>query len=214
MQENDIIYKIATQIKDKDNLKNDFKEVIGLASDLFKKKYIYTLQEEVDNHIKIAQKNPTKEITLLQSIKPFVEKDFHENIDKCINTLTNLNVFNSLKSKIISLEEVKNEIENKIEDAIKDKIEDTIKNKVEDKIELENSAPNLVKISTLETNDVFYSVNDEVHENYAPAFLDDSVKKDGVYDLDEKCLFSIQNDNAKTPNLIFIFVILLLFINN
>lgn len=196
MQENNSIYKIATQIKDKENIKNDFREVLVLASDWFKKKYIDTLQKEIDTHFEKVQKNPTKEVSLLKAIKPFIKDDSHEDIDKFIDTLVNINVFNTLKDKVISLNET---------------TEETTPLEVPS---LLLNTSDAVKASNINKKNLYYNDNPDLGDDIENNFIDDSVKIDGVYDIDENCIFSSQSKILDSSNILIILVIFFLIFKN
>lgn len=100
MQENNIIYEITQKIQDKEIVENDMKEAFLLVTDLFKKKYINKLESEVKNRLDFIKKNPPKEITLLNAIKPFLNENSHENIDNAITILTNFSAINFIKDNL------------------------------------------------------------------------------------------------------------------
>lgn len=156
MQENNVIYEISQKMQDKEIVQNDMKEALGLVTNLFKTKYIDKIDCELKTNIKNIQNNPTKEIVLLNALKPFAEKDSHKNIDNIINLVTNITAFKNLIPK------------------------------QQPKFE-----QNIIKANNLD--------------------IDPSVKEDGVYDIDENCLFYVNNSSNKQNSLIF-FVFLLLFL--
>ncbi|WP_250278964.1 hypothetical protein [[Clostridium] colinum] len=157
MQENNVIYEIAQKIQDKQVVENDIKEAFNLVTNLFKTKYIDKINLELKNNVDNIKNNPTKEINLLNAIKPFVIKENHKNIDNAINLITNISALNSM---------------------IPRNIEKNINNEV-------------IKVNSLN--------------------IDPSVKEDGVYDIDENCLFFVNNSFNISNNLIIIVLILLLF---
>ncbi|WP_317367606.1 hypothetical protein [uncultured Tyzzerella sp.] len=153
MQENNVIYEIAQKMQDKQVIENDIKEAFGLITNLFKTKYIDKINLELKNNIDNLKKNPSKEIALLNAIKPFILEENHKNIDNAINIVTNVSALSYMIPK--------------------------------------NIQNNVVKVNTLD--------------------VDPSVKEDGVYDIDENCLFSINNSFNMSNNVVFLVIILLLF---
>lgn len=152
MQENNVIYEIAEKIQDKQNLENDMKEAFSLVSNLFKTKYIDKIQLELKNNIDNIKTNPTREIVLLNAIKPFIMENNHKNIDNVIDLVTSLSALSSMLPK--------------------------------------------------KYNQNIVTVNN----------IDPSVKEDGVYDIDENCLFSI-NKSINIPNNLILLIILIVFKN-
>lgn len=153
MQDNNVIYELSKQIQNKEVMQNDMKEALGLVANLFKSKYIDKINLELKNHIKNIEDNPTKEIVLLNAIKPFVLEENQKNIDNMINIVTNISALSHILPKSLNTE-----------------------NKV-------------IKINA----------------------LDPSVKKDGVYDIDESCLTHINSSFDKPNNILMLAMFLLLF---
>lgn len=156
MQENNVIYEISQKIQDKKIVQNDMKEAIDLVANLFKTKYIDKIDCELKTNIKDVQNNPPKEIVLLNALKPFAEKEKHQNIDNIINLATNIAAFKNLIPK-----------------------------------QQPKTQQNVVKASNLD--------------------VDPSVKEDGVYDIDENCLYYV-NNNTNNQSGIMLFIFLLLFL--
>ena len=107
MQENNTIYEITQKMQNKNNLQNDMKEAFELITNLFKEKYFNKLEFEITQHINSIKNNPSNEIKLLNAFKPFLNNNTNKNIENIINTLTNLNAFNTLKTKIYSTKNLK-----------------------------------------------------------------------------------------------------------
>ncbi len=164
MQENNIIYEISKQIKNKDNIKKDLNNAFLHISNMFKDKYINKIDAEVKNILKDIQNNPSKEINLLNAIKPFLKEDSHVNIDNTINFLQKVYLINNI-SQNINQNTVQKE-DNKQED--------------------------LVCISAVEKAE------------------DSSIKEDGVYDIDENCIFGLNNIMQNNTFLLLILFIILI----
>lgn len=97
MQENNI-YEIAMQMKNEKVMKNDIKEALGLVSNMFKNKYIDKIDMQFKQNVDYVKNNPTREIVLLDAIKPFINIENHKNIDNIINAFTNFSAINNILS--------------------------------------------------------------------------------------------------------------------
>lgn len=162
MQENNVIYEITKQIQDKNNIQQDVQQAFNLVTDMFRKKYIDKIDEELKVRINKIEQNPPKEIVLLNAIKQFLDKSKHKDIDNTITMLRNFSAINSLKESL-----------------------------------------NQTKNINVASNNVVYANNFE---------LDSSIKEDGVYDIDENCIFGISNKNTFAINQNFLMLFILLII--
>lgn len=164
MQESNVIYEITRQIQDKDNIQNDINQAFNLVTDMFKKKYINKIDEELKLRIDKIDKNPPKEIVLLNAIKLFLDKSNHQDIDNTINVAKNFFAIASLKENL-----------NKNKESL-----------------IKDIPNNMILASSVQ------SLN-----------IDDSVKDDGVYDIDESCIFGINNKTLFNNNILIILIILM-----
>lgn len=162
MQDNSVIYEIAKQIQDKNNMKEDISNAISLVSNMFKEKYMDKIMNEFQKTLNHIEENPTKEINLLNAIKPFLSNC--ENIENTINMLKNFSAINLLKN---------NEYQKKQQDLNSD---------------------NVVFINNIKEKD-------------------SSVKEDGVYDIDENCLFGVENFKYERFNPLILILFIMLFNN-
>ena len=170
MQANNVIYEVTKQIKDKNNIKNDMDMATQLVFTMFKEKYLDKISNEFQKKLQHIDKNPTKEINLLNAIKPFFNEENHINIDNTINIMKNFSAISLLK-------------------------DDSDLNKIE-----KNEHKKILK-------------NDNVVFINSVSQKDPSVKEDGVYDIDENCLFGISSSKNSQFNFILLFFILLIFNN-
>lgn len=173
MQANNVIYELAKQIKDINNIKNDMNMATQLVFTMFKEKYLDKIKNEFEKKLEHIDKNPTKEITLLRAIKPFFNEE-NNNIDNTINIFKNFSAINLIKNETNFNSNLN----------------------IEEKIEHKNLSKNedLVFINSLGEKDP-------------------SVKEDGVYDIDENCMFGIECKNNMGFNPIIILLFILLFNN-
>lgn len=111
MSEANIITEITQMMTDKKTAQNDINEATNLVMEMFKKKYINRLHEAAHMQRINAQKNPTKEIRLLHSIKPFLDESRHESIDKMIDTMTMLAVMQNIGKELSAAGDEKSSIE-------------------------------------------------------------------------------------------------------
>jgi len=153
------------------SLKNDLTEASNLITSMFQKKYISKLTNELKIQKQEHQKNPTKEIQLIQAVKPFIDKSRHNEIDMITDTLINL----------ITLMDIQKDF---------------------DEINKENISSEIKEKQVLAMNNILTPEDDK------------SIKKDGVYDIDETCLFTNQNVNG-SQNInsnMYLYIILILIL--
>lgn len=102
MPKQNSIYEITQMMSNQKNIKEDFSEASRLIFELFKKKYIDGLTSEITKHKNNVTKNPTKEINLMNALKPFFGKDAHTQIDNFINALINYNTMLNIQKELSS----------------------------------------------------------------------------------------------------------------
>ncbi len=100
MSESNVIYEISQVFTDKNRIKNDMNEATNLVMEMFKKKYIDKLQTEATHYLTHAQQNPTKEIHLLRSLKPFMDETKHEHIDYMIDCFATMNALQRMQKEL------------------------------------------------------------------------------------------------------------------
>ena len=165
----DNLIELNKIINKEDTLQKDMIEATNLIKSMFQKKYIKKLSEELEICKQDHKKRPTKEIQLLQAIKPFINQNYHQQIDSITDTLINFT----------TLIDIQKNFNNKLETHQKEK----------------TNKKQIKAMSTVVTK------NDDV-----------SIKKDGIYDIDENCLFYNQkNIKIQNNNKTNILYILLLF---
>ena len=93
----DDIYQIAQMIQNKKLIQNDLNEAFSLISTMFQDRYTNRLREAIEIKQLEHKNNPSKEITLLHSLKPFFSQDQHESIDKAINAFSMIQTLQNFK---------------------------------------------------------------------------------------------------------------------
>lgn len=141
-------------IKNGNSLQSDLMEAAELIKKMFKQKYIAKLENELKIQKQNHQKNPTKEIQLIQAVKPFINQNRHKEIDSITDTLINITTLMDIQK-------------------------DFIKNNEKEK---ENPAQ-IKAMNTILTEE-----------------SDPSIKKDGIYDIDETCLLTKQSSNKNVSS--------------
>lgn len=175
------IINLSKLIGSKDTLQNDIVEATTLISSMFRQKYIAKLERELKKQKQTHQKNPTKEIQLIQAVKPFINQERHKEIDNITDTLINITTLMDIQKDF--MENIKNSKD-------KDEKEDKKENKEGDK---KTDKKAVVSAASTSKNDI----------------TDPSIKEDGIYDIDETCLLSMQN-TTKTQSTNFLTYALLI----
>ena len=149
------------------SLQNDLTEAIEIIKKMFRQKYISKLENELKIQKQDHLKNPSKEIQLIQAVKPFMKQSKHKDIDSLTDTLVNISTLMDIQKKF--------ERNSK---------------------KTENPATKVAAMNTVITKKD-----------------DSSIKEDGIYDIDEKCLLSKQslNKNSSPNILVYILFIVILF---
>ncbi|WP_058486247.1 hypothetical protein [Defluviitalea phaphyphila] len=91
------------------DLNEDIKEMINTIKDIFKKKYIDKITNFIENGKNQIKENPSKEISLLQAIKPFIDTNNHSQIDNIIEAMNMMRTVQSFNEKIKNIQIQKNE---------------------------------------------------------------------------------------------------------
>ncbi len=163
------IINLSKMIGSKDAFQNDIMEATSLISSMFRQKYIEKLERELKKQKQTHRKNPTKEIQLIQAVKPFINKERHKEIDNITDILINMTTLMDIQKDFIENEKKINEEESKKEE--------------------------ILVASALENGGV-----------------DPSIKEDGIYDIDETCLLSMQKAKKPANYNIFMYALLVMLI--
>lgn len=100
MSDKTTIYEITQLMGDKNLIQNDLNEALNTVKDIFYKKYIQKFQIALDEHKELATKESSKEIQLLNALKPFVADNSNKSIDKIISTMCTINTAQSIDREI------------------------------------------------------------------------------------------------------------------
>ena len=75
MSEINKIYEITQRLSSPDNLRDDIREAMELLSKHFTAKYLSPINVAIASHRQYCSSHPTREIHLLNALKPFVSSD-------------------------------------------------------------------------------------------------------------------------------------------
>lgn len=162
MQDNNVILEITKQITDKSVIQKDIQDATNLVLDMFRKKYVTKIEDEMKKSVEFFKDNPPKEVSLLNAVKPFLKSNNNKSINNIVNLFTNVYATkNIMPSKTDAMQNI-----------------------------ISASSFNMEK--------------------------DPSVKSDGVYDIDENCLFNISSlaTNCGSGNSLILIIILMLFLGS
>jgi len=93
------IYEIVQSFSDRNNLQNDLEEALNLVSKHFRDKYVGRLDTALNISRKSFMQNPTKEMQLINAMRPFLPPEQHERLDSITEMLTLLSTFEGLRSE-------------------------------------------------------------------------------------------------------------------
>ncbi|WP_058486249.1 hypothetical protein [Defluviitalea phaphyphila] len=103
MEKDTSINEITDIITDKNYIRNDIVEITNIIKNILNDKYILKINELISQHKAKTINNPTKEIMLMQAVKPFMNKKAQINIDKMIELM---NIMGTAKSIQKDLQQV------------------------------------------------------------------------------------------------------------
>ncbi len=167
------IIELNNLISDNNSLQNDITEISNLIKTMFQKKYISKLSDELKIQKQNHQKNPSKEIQLIQAVKPFISQSRHNDIDKITDALINITTLMDIQ---------------------KDFLENTKKNNVK-----QTPKKQILPEKQISAMDTTVTQKE-----------DSSIKKDGVYDIDEICLLSNQSIKQNSnQNFLALYILLI-----
>ncbi|MCL2407423.1 MAG: hypothetical protein FWC95_05785 [Defluviitaleaceae bacterium] len=84
MKEYTEIMELSQKLSDPDQTRQDMQEAVA---GMIRNKYLSRMNETFTKIQETSRKDPPKEATLLQSLKPFIHDDNHSNIDRMIDLL-------------------------------------------------------------------------------------------------------------------------------
>jgi hypothetical protein len=103
MSEISKIYEISRQLSSPENLKDDFNTILNEITDLitkhFSTKYLTPVNIAVSSHKQYCSTHPSKEVNLLQALKPFFNNPVDEkHLNKMIDAVNVLRLFTFVSS--------------------------------------------------------------------------------------------------------------------
>lgn len=93
------VSEITNMITNKDHVRNDMIEITNVVKDFLNEKYILKMNELISKHQEKVNSNPTKEVILMQAIKPFMQREAQLNIDRLIQMMNTLNAVRSIQQE-------------------------------------------------------------------------------------------------------------------
>lgn len=139
------IYEIAQMMQNKKVIRNDINEAFSLIATMFQDRYINKIRNAVEEKQIEIKNNPSKEINLLYSLKPFFNKEQQEPIDKTIDTICMIQTLQKLTGQ--------------------------------------------ANIKTVNTK------------------IDSSIHEDGIYDIDDNCIFNTDNSSNGLLNVMLLLAV-------
>jgi hypothetical protein len=76
------MYELSRNLNNPDKTKNDMNEAMMAAMGLLKERYVDKVTATVNGYMEEMRENPSREVSLLYSLKPFMPEKQRENIDK------------------------------------------------------------------------------------------------------------------------------------
>jgi len=99
MQESKI-YEIAQMINNRSTVENDLSEAKSMITKMFHDKYINKMHTAIIEKHDYSYNNPTKEVNLLNALKPFIVESKHTKLEQAIEMLTFMNTVSNIKSEV------------------------------------------------------------------------------------------------------------------
>jgi hypothetical protein len=98
------IYEISRLLSSPDNLRDDFKEVADIIVKHFSTKYLTPINVAVSSHKQYCSTHPSREVNLLQALKPFFENTSDiDYLNKMIDAVNTIRLFTSVTASDNSL---------------------------------------------------------------------------------------------------------------
>lgn len=94
------INEMSSMIMNKEYIRKDIVEITNLFKNMVQEKYISKMNDFAIKHKENAIKNPTKEVILMEAIKPFLEKEARFNIDRMIEMINIINTAKSIQMEV------------------------------------------------------------------------------------------------------------------
>ncbi|MCL1936408.1 MAG: hypothetical protein FWF57_08580 [Defluviitaleaceae bacterium] len=101
---------IVDDLQNKELIKKDINEALQIVYTMFQERYINKLQKDIKAKTDEIKKNPPKEIKLIQSIKPFIDYEIHEKLDKTLDTFHIFQTIKNIQKEINSIKDIDNSV--------------------------------------------------------------------------------------------------------
>lgn len=102
MSDHPSIYQVAHMMTSEEHIKKDFEEIMKEIKSMIHGKYIGTLRSVIQDQHQQTKQNATKEVQLLEAIKPFITINQHPVIDQLVETMQAFHTIQSLKRDLQS----------------------------------------------------------------------------------------------------------------
>lgn len=102
MSEDNLILKMAMEMSNELTLENGIEDNLNTLLGSLENKYLTKANDLIESHKINAKKSLSNEISLLNSIKPFLKKNNYESIDSAINMMTLLSVATNMSNEMKS----------------------------------------------------------------------------------------------------------------
>lgn len=100
MGNNELLQDIGNILGCNIDLQQDMIDIKENIRSMFQEKYINRVQSLVNQNKSRVETNPTKEIALLQALKPFIGTEMHWKIDKLTETMNSFRTIQLLNDKM------------------------------------------------------------------------------------------------------------------
>ena len=88
--------EITQKLSDPTQTRNDMRDAMGLVANMLRERYITRMKDTFVKFQEHSRSEPSKEVTLLRSLKPFMPADSHENIEKMAEMLILADAFGNM----------------------------------------------------------------------------------------------------------------------
>lgn len=100
MPDNMNVYEITQMMSNKNNIQRDMTEAMSLVQALFREKYVDRLNQTVQAHHMRAEKQPCREVRLMQALKDFVPEEKKKSLEGMIDTCLMLETIRGMQNEL------------------------------------------------------------------------------------------------------------------
>ncbi|NLK97567.1 hypothetical protein [Defluviitalea saccharophila] len=104
MSNNQLLQNLGGVLGTSIDLQQDLNEIMEIIRNKFKEKYINRIESLIQGNRMQAQENPTREIALLQAVKPFLNPNIHLQIDQLIDAMNTFRTFQNISQQVKSVQ--------------------------------------------------------------------------------------------------------------